>query len=77
MGEGLSVEVDALDVRGGAHVEEVPAGQLLGVHPEALQAVNDAVDGCGSQQHNGAYVVFACEDLYFSATTSKFYLILS
>jgi len=34
--ERLSVEVNALKVFGRAHVDQVPADQLLGVHPQAL-----------------------------------------
>lgn len=42
--ERLSVEVDALKVFGRTHVDQVPAHQLVGVHPQALQVVYDAVD---------------------------------
>lgn len=44
--EGLSVEVDALQVSGGAHVEQVPGHQLVPVHPQAFQVEYDAIDGC-------------------------------
>lgn len=43
--ERLTVEVDTLIVVRRAHVDEVPAGQLVGVHPQALQVVCNSIDG--------------------------------
>lgn len=48
--EGLSMEVDAVEVFGRAHVDQVPGHKLLGVHPQALQTVYDAIDGLEYRQ---------------------------
>lgn len=45
MKECLSMEVDTVEVFGRAHVDQVPGCKLVGVHPEALQIVYDAIDG--------------------------------
>lgn len=39
------MEVDTVEVFGRAHVDQVPGCKLVGVHPEALQIVYDAIDG--------------------------------
>lgn len=43
--ERLSMEVDTVEVFGRAHVDQVPGHKLLGVHPQALQTVYNAIDG--------------------------------
>lgn len=45
MKECLSMEVDTVEVFGRAHVDQVPGRKLVGVHPEALQIVYNAIDG--------------------------------
>lgn len=45
MKECLSMEVDTVEVFGRAHVDQVPRRKLVGVHPEALQIVYNAIDG--------------------------------
>lgn len=47
MKERLSMEVDTVEVFGRAHVDQVPGHKLVGVHPQALQTVYDAIDGLG------------------------------
>lgn len=39
------MEVDTVEVFGRAHVDQVPGHQLIGVHPQALQVVDNAIDG--------------------------------
>lgn len=43
--ERLSVEVNTLKVFGRAHVDQVPAHELVSVHSQALQVVYNAIDG--------------------------------
>lgn len=43
--ESLSMEVDTLVVSGRTHVNQVPVHELVGVHPQTLQVVYDAIDG--------------------------------
>lgn len=43
--ECLSMEVDTVEVSGRAHVDQVPGHKLVGVHPQALQAVYNPIDG--------------------------------
>lgn len=45
MKECLSMEVDTVEVFGRAHVDQMPGCKLVGVHPEALQIVYNAIDG--------------------------------
>lgn len=39
------MEVDTVEVFGRAHVDQVPGRKMVGVHPEALQIVYNAIDG--------------------------------
>lgn len=48
--ECLSMEVDTLEVFGRTHVDQMPTHKLVGVHPQALQVVYNAVDGFWKQQ---------------------------
>lgn len=41
----LSMEVDTVEVFGRAHVDQVPGHKLVGVHPQPLQTVYNAIDG--------------------------------
>lgn len=45
MKECLSMEVDTVEVFGRSHVDQVPGRKMVGVHPEALQIVYNAIDG--------------------------------
>lgn len=53
--ERLSMEVDTLEVFGRTHVDQVPAHKLLGIHPQALQIVNNAIDGLGYKRPKEAF----------------------
>ncbi len=61
--ECLSVEVDTLKVFGRTHVDQVPAHKLVGIHPQALQVIYNAIDGLKQKQkdifyhsHSGDFV---------------------
>lgn len=43
------MEVDTLEVFGRTHVDQMPAHELVSVHPQALQVVYNAVDGFWKQ----------------------------
>lgn len=42
--ECLSMKVNTLKVFGRAHIDQVPAHKLFGVHPQALKAVYYSID---------------------------------
>lgn len=65
--ERLSMEVDALKVFRRTHVDQVPAHQLVGVHPQALQAVYNAIDGWRKKRHR--YHFWSC--VVFSVTDTS------
>lgn len=56
--ERLSVEVDTLKVFGRAHVDQVPAHKLVGVHPQALQVVYNAIDGLGNNRQKDILLLY-------------------
>lgn len=59
--ERLSMEVDTLEVFGRTHVDQVPAHKLLGIHPQALQVVNNAIDGLGYKRQKKAFYFSLCQ----------------
>lgn len=55
--ERLPVEVDTLKVFGGTHVDQVPAHKLVGVHPQALQVVYNAIDGFRNNRQEYNFII--------------------
>lgn len=69
--ECLSVEVDTLKVFGRTHVDQVPAHKLVGVHPQALQVVYNAIDGLGNDRQKTFFIIFGRVTLFFCSVTNK------
>lgn len=64
--ERLSMEVDTLEVFGRTHVDQVPAHKLVGIHPQALQAVYNAIDGLGNNRQKDIFFYQFWSGDYFS-----------
>lgn len=45
------MKMNAVDVFGAAHVDQMPPHKLFAVHPETLQAVNDPIDGWNEENN--------------------------
>ena len=43
--ERLPMEMDAVHIVCFSHIEEVPVGELIGVHSQAFEGVDYAIDG--------------------------------